>query len=47
MFFDVSHARVEEFDFDMGFFEGFFFEFELEDQIFDFGLGEMEFVIEI
>ena len=47
LFFDVSHARVEEFDFYVGFFEGFFFEFELEDQVFDFGLGEMEFMVEV
>jgi hypothetical protein len=31
----------------VGFFEGFFFEFELEDQVFDFGLGEMEFMVEV
>ena len=31
----------------MGFFEGFFFEFEFEDQVFDFGLGEMEFMVEV
>ena len=31
----------------MGLFEGFFLELELEDEVFDFGLGEDEFVGEV